>query len=340
MDQYHIRFYLVGGRGAFAPVEALAPLEGFRHTFTESAGPEEALAAEAGVILADLRGGDAVGILRALEHCRRAGSDLIVLAAAEQAGTLAEDFPALTDIWTGALGEAELTFRFRKWQRDYALRMDLARRKREAGSARYLTQLPELFSDFLSSNMDDIYMVVDGTVERVEFITPNIERVLGLSPEKTENLLGQLGKVQYLTGSRVTLAELEQMEPGTYLETRDTERVHHRTGEHHWFRESVHCVSVQDERKYIVCIADRTSERKAQDALQEALKMAQVANRAKSSFLSSVSHDIRTPMNAIIGFLTLMENEVDNPETVLEYTHRINAASQQVLAGNTPVTVQ
>jgi len=66
--------------------------------------------------------------------------------------------------------------------------------------------------------------------------------------------------------------------------------------------------------------------------LENALHMAQAASQAKTSFLSSVSHDIRTPMNAIIGFLALMQDEVDNPEAVREYIQRIDAASKHLLA--------
>ena len=47
------------------------------------------------------------------------------------------------------------------------------------------------------------------------------------------------------------------------------------------------------------------AEREAKDALQEALALAEKANRAKSEFLSSMSHDIRTPMNAVIGMTSL-----------------------------------
>jgi len=65
--------------------------------------------------------------------------------------------------------------------------------------------------------------------------------------------------------------------------------------------------------------------------LEDALHMAQAANEAKTSFLSSVSHDIRTPMNAIIGFLALMRDEVDNPDMVREYVQRIDAASNHLL---------
>ena len=85
------------------------------------------------------------------------------------------------------------------------------------------------------------------------------------------------------------------------------------------------------QRVYQDIAVNRDQERKAQETLTEALKMAQVANKAKSTFLSSVSHDIRTPMNAIMGFITLLKEEADNPEHVKEYTQKISAASQHLL---------
>ena len=60
--------------------------------------------------------------------------------------------------------------------------------------------------------------------------------------------------------------------------------------------------------------------------------MAKAASEAKTSFLGNMSHDIRTPMNAIIGFLTLMREEADNPEMVREYIERIDAASHHLLS--------
>ncbi|MBD5118588.1 MAG: response regulator [Clostridiales bacterium] len=72
-------------------------------------------------------------------------------------------------------------------------------------------------------------------------------------------------------------------------------------------------------------------EQKQKAALEDALHMAQAASEAKTAFLSSMSHDIRTPMNAIIGFLALMKDEADHPETVREYIGRIDAASQHLL---------
>ncbi len=76
-------------------------------------------------------------------------------------------------------------------------------------------------------------------------------------------------------------------------------------------------------------IVRKEQEQKA--ILKDALRMAQAASEAKTSFLSSVSHDIRTPMNAIIGFLALMKDEVDHPDAVRKYVQRIDAASQHLL---------
>ena len=57
------------------------------------------------------------------------------------------------------------------------------------------------------------------------------------------------------------------------------------------------------------------AEREAKDALQEALALAEKANRAKSEFLSSMSHDIRTPMNAVIGMTSLALANLDEKGT-------------------------
>ncbi len=68
-----------------------------------------------------------------------------------------------------------------------------------------------------------------------------------------------------------------------------------------------------------------------QGVLKEALRAAEDANRAKSDFLSNMSHDIRTPMNAVIGFSTLLEQSYNKPEKVLEYSRKINSSGQHLL---------
>lgn len=67
-------------------------------------------------------------------------------------------------------------------------------------------------------------------------------------------------------------------------------------------------------------------------ALGDALAAAEQANRAKTAFLNNMSHDIRTPMNAIVGFTALAASHIDNKEQVLEYLRNISVSSKHLLS--------
>ena len=69
-----------------------------------------------------------------------------------------------------------------------------------------------------------------------------------------------------------------------------------------------------------------------QAELEDALRMAQSANRAKTAFLNNMSHDIRTPMNAIIGFTGLAASHIDDTEHVKEYLKTIAQSSEHLLS--------
>ncbi len=195
----------------------------------------------------------------------------------------------------------------------------------------YQSQLFNMFVSFLSNNINDVYIMVDRETEKVEFTTFNVERVLGVEPDAVFEYLRSDDMEKDPEEAAAYYAELRELPPGGIGECRNTERVNPQTGERKYYTESSICTLIQDKCKQIIYVADRTDERKTQESLTEALRMARAANNAKSSFLSSVSHDIRTPMNAIIGFLGLLQEEADNPEMVREYAQRIEAASQHLL---------
>ena len=71
---------------------------------------------------------------------------------------------------------------------------------------------------------------------------------------------------------------------------------------------------------------------KQHEALQQALEMAQSANKAKTVFLNNMSHDIRTPMNAIIGYTGLAASHIDSRELVTEYLKKISQSSEHLLS--------
>ena len=71
--------------------------------------------------------------------------------------------------------------------------------------------------------------------------------------------------------------------------------------------------------------------KKAKDIATEALQTAENANKAKTDFLSNMSHDIRTPMNAIIGMTSLIRHDAENKDKVIEYADKIDISSQHLL---------
>ena len=71
--------------------------------------------------------------------------------------------------------------------------------------------------------------------------------------------------------------------------------------------------------------------KKAKDITTEALQTAENANKAKTDFLSNMSHDIRTPMNAIIGMTSLIRHDAGDKDKVIEYADKIDISSQHLL---------
>ncbi len=195
----------------------------------------------------------------------------------------------------------------------------------------YQEQVFDIFAMYLANNTDDIYMMVNAADKHVEYISPNAERILGIPAKNIIDNPEFFSEAVYESGEKLNPEDMYQLEPGMSLETMSEEWRNPSTNESKIFRISMYGALVQEERKVVIYISDRTRECAVQNTLTEALQIAQVANDAKSTFLSSVSHDIRTPMNAIIGFVGLLQEEADNPEHVRDYVKRIDAASQHLL---------
>ena len=77
---------------------------------------------------------------------------------------------------------------------------------------------------------------------------------------------------------------------------------------------------------------NNTSLEEARHLAEPSFRVAEDANKAKSTFLSNMSHDIRTPMNAIIGFTTLAASNIDNQEKVKDYLSKILSSSNHLLS--------
>ena len=188
----------------------------------------------------------------------------------------------------------------------------------------------ELFQK-LSMNVDDVFLMLDAKTYEADYVSPNAEKLLGITVEQIRKDICILGRLNpagsedpeknYLDGIQVE----EQQEW-------DFEYVHQKTGERRWFHNIAMGSEVNGKKKYILVMSDRTSDRKMNQALSEAARAAETANRAKSTFLSNMSHDIRTPMNAIIGFTTLAVSNIDNKKRVRDYLGKILSSSNHLLS--------
>lgn len=188
----------------------------------------------------------------------------------------------------------------------------------------------ELFQK-LSMNVDDIFLMLDAKTYQADYASPNAEKLLGITVEQIQKdiyVLGKLHPEESEDSKKNYLKEIQVHEQQEW----DCECVHQKTGEKRWFHIVAMGSEINGKKKYILVMSDRTSDRKMNQALSEAVRAAETANRAKSTFLSNMSHDIRTPMNAIIGFATLAVSNIDDQKRVRDYLSKILSSSNHLLS--------
>ena len=200
----------------------------------------------------------------------------------------------------------------------------------QAKRLEYEAQQFETIVTYLSSSSNDVYLILNEGRE-ITYATPNLERVTG---QTEDEIVAGLQCADHSTDTKEYqefVRQLQTMRPGESAGPVIRELVDPSTGKRRFLLDQAVCVRIQDKVKIVVYISDQTKEFKSRETLADALRQARDANNAKSEFLRNVSHDMRTPMNAIIGFLGLMRDEVNNPDVVREYTRQIDTASQHLL---------
>ena len=203
--------------------------------------------------------------------------------------------------------------------------------RRQSRKSQLELQYRELMFDVLSNSVDDIFIMLNSRDHTVDYISPNIERLLGIPVRAARADIRVMEKCAVNYNVVIPREKLEEI-PLNGNQHWECEYMHQTTGERRWYRMTVYRMSIQDVIKYIIVLSDRTQEQQMNQQLQQALNAAQSANEAKSNFLSNMSHDIRTPMNAIVGFSVLLERNADDPDKVREYTRKISASSQHLLS--------
>ena len=188
----------------------------------------------------------------------------------------------------------------------------------------------ELFKK-LSLNVDDVFLMLDAETAKVDYVSPNIERLLGIPWKEARQDARVLAALHPKDSPERDKNYLEGLLSGQQREW-DDEYAHLETGERRWFHIVAMGSDVEGRTKHILVMSDRTADKQVNQALSDAVAAAETANRAKSTFLSNMSHDIRTPMNAIIGFTTLAISNIDDKNRVKDYLSKTLASSNHLLS--------
>ena len=188
----------------------------------------------------------------------------------------------------------------------------------------------ELFRK-LSLNVDDVFLMLDAKTSKTDYVSPNIGRLLGIPWKTVRQDVHALAELRPQNDPDRDKNFLEGLSRGEQREW-DAAYLHQETKELRWFHIVAIGSEVADRTKYILVMSDRTADKQINQALSDAVAAAETANRAKSTFLSNMSHDIRTPMNAIIGFTTLALSNLDDRERVKDYLAKTLASSNHLLS--------
>ena len=188
----------------------------------------------------------------------------------------------------------------------------------------------ELFRK-LSLNVDDVFLMLDAKTSKTDYLSPNIGRLLGIPWKTVRQDVHALAELRPQHDPDRDKNFLEGLSRGEQREW-DAAYLHQETRELRWFHIIAMGSEVEGRAKYILVMSDRTADKQINQALSDAVAAAETANRAKSTFLSNMSHDIRTPMNAIIGFTTLALSNIDDKERVKDYLAKTLASSNHLLS--------
>ena len=188
----------------------------------------------------------------------------------------------------------------------------------------------ESLFDLLTVNTNDIFAVFDPKTGIAEFVSENVGTVLGLNPYDVRDNVYELMKAFVNELPEVQEYLQTDMDEGLMIEEVRLRNIKDQS--EYYFKLTINPSQSKGKAGHVLMLSDRSKERQMLDDVQSALAIAKSANEAKSNFLSNMSHDIRTPMNAIIGFATLLEKDAENPVKVREYIRKISFSSHHMLS--------
>lgn len=206
----------------------------------------------------------------------------------------------------------------------------LHRNRRKLDAKELAIEYREQLFSILVCNADDIYVMFSPEGFAVEYASPNVEKLLGVSPDDVKRNIRVLSDSAVGPSGGPGLDAIASLEEGECLQAY-RERIRPTTGEVRWYQETLYRESIKGVDKYVLVLSDRTEERTNSLLLEQALEIARSSNEAKSQFLANMSHDIRTPINAIVGMTNIAQESGEASEKIAGCLDAITVSSRHLL---------
>lgn len=187
----------------------------------------------------------------------------------------------------------------------------------------------DTLADVMTQNLDSVYIIRDKRNRDSLYVSPSIEKIFGIRKDIPHPLLA-VQDLEQPESDDFSIEEVKNLPEGQ-SQIKDSWIIPVGETKAKMFQKTLYHVVRGREDLLIFEFADHTHEQEIRKNIEDALEIAKSANAAKSSFLSNMSHDIRTPMNVIVGLSNLMEHELDNPQKMREYIQKIQTSSNHLL---------
>lgn len=179
----------------------------------------------------------------------------------------------------------------------------------------------------ISENIDTVIFILDDSTKRLDYIFENSERLLGIPQQ--EFMEGENNSKDG-TFKETILSLLQEQKPESPL-MQEMHIYNDRLQKDMWLKILICPFLLGGIPKHIYAVTDVTEERKARENITAAVAAAEQASSAKTSFLANMSHDMRTPMNGIVGMTAIAKNNLDDRERVKDCLNKIDFSSSHLL---------
>lgn len=204
----------------------------------------------------------------------------------------------------------------------FIINMIMDRRKGTFGSKQYRENKYSIF-DILAKSCDDIFIILSWDCRRVEYVSSNIWKIIGNDYESSGKNDVNLFDIKVCGKKLLDVDKIREIKEGE--ETKSEEKYYNVSDQqNHWYLKIIYHTEDNFKNRYVIIWSDITDEYDKNRHLQQALDIAKNANVVQRRFLAVLSHDTKTPVNAISGMAALIAKDVYNHEKVMEYAEKIS----------------